>query len=40
VEEEFRLQQSRVATKNYEAFAQFAGEVDLVQQRDLLFEKK
>lgn len=40
VEEEFRLTQSRVAPKSYDAFAQFAGEVDLVQQRDLLFEKK
>lgn len=40
VEEEFRLAQSRIAPGKYEAFAQFAGEVDLVQQRDLLFEKK
>ena len=40
VEEDFRLTQSRVPTKQYEAFGQFAGEVDLVQQRDLLFEKR
>jgi hypothetical protein len=40
VEEDFRLTQSRVPTKLYEAFGQFAGEVDLVQQRDLLFEKR
>ncbi|MFT3713780.1 MAG: tetratricopeptide repeat protein [Archangium sp.] len=40
IEEEFRLTQSRVPTKQYDAFAQFAGEVDLVQQRDLLFVKK
>lgn len=40
VDEDFRLTQSRVPTKQYEAFVQFAGEVDLVQQRDLLFEKR
>lgn len=39
-DEDFRLQQSRVPTKDYDRFAQFAGELDLVQQRDLLFEKK
>ena len=40
VEEEFRLFQARIPTRAYDAFVQFAGEVDLVQQRDLLFEKK
>jgi hypothetical protein len=40
VTEDFRVLQSRVASAQYEAFGQFAGEVDLVQQRDLLFEKK
>jgi formylglycine-generating enzyme required for sulfatase activity len=40
VEEDFHLLQARVPTRQYEAFVQFAGEVDLVQQRDLLFEKK
>lgn len=40
VEEEFSLTQSRVSPKDYDAFGQFAGELDLVQQRDLLFEKK
>jgi hypothetical protein len=38
--EDFRLVQSRIAVKDYERFAQFAGEVDLLQQRDLLFEKQ
>lgn len=38
--EEFRLTQSRVPTKEYDRFAQFVGELDLVQQRDLLFEKR
>lgn len=38
-EEDFRLTQSRVSTKDYDRFAQFAGELDLLQQRDLLFEK-
>ncbi len=40
VNEVFRLTQSRVPPKLYDAFAQFAGEVDLLQQRDLLFEKR
>lgn len=40
VNESFRLTQARVAPKQYEAFTQFAGEVDLLQQRDLLFEKR
>jgi hypothetical protein len=40
INEEFRLGEARIAVKDYDAFAQFAGEVDLVQQRDVLFEKK
>jgi hypothetical protein len=40
VTEDFRLAQARVAPKDYEAFAQFAGEVDLLQQRDLQFERR
>jgi cellulose synthase operon protein C len=40
IEEEFHLAQARIAPKSYEAFAHFAGEVDLVQQRDVLFEKR
>jgi hypothetical protein len=40
VSEAFRLTQSRVPPKAYDAFAQFAGEVDLLQQRDLLFERQ
>ncbi len=39
VTEDFRLMQSRIAPAQYEAFGQFAGEVDLVQQRDVLFEQ-
>lgn len=37
VTEDFRLDQARISPKDYADFAQFAGEVDLVQQRDLLF---
>lgn len=33
------LKQARVAPKQYEAFAQFAGEVDLMQSRDLLVQQ-
>lgn len=40
VDENFSLLQSRVPPKDYEAFGQFAGEVDLVQQRELLFRKQ
>jgi hypothetical protein len=40
VEEVYRLDQARVAPKDYERFAQFAGEVDLLQQRDLLIERR
>jgi len=40
IDEDFALTQARVPTSQYEAFVQFAGELDLVQQRDLLFEKK
>lgn len=40
VEEDYRLSQSRVPPALYERFAQFAGELDLLQQRDLLIEKK
>ena len=40
VDEDFSLTQARVPPKDYEAFGQFAGEVDLVQQRDLLFRAK
>ena len=40
IEEDFHLTQARIAPRQYDAFVQFAGEVDLVQQRDLLFEKK
>ena len=40
VEEESRVAKARVSPEQYEAFAQFAGEVDLIQARDLLVEKK
>lgn len=40
VDEDYRLDQARVAPKDYDRFAQFAGEVDLLQQRDLLIERK
>jgi cellulose synthase operon protein C len=39
VEEDYRLDQARVPTNQYEGFAQFAGEVDLIQTRDLLIQK-
>ena len=40
VEEDYRLEQARVAPKDYDKFAQFAGELDLLQQRDLLIERR
>ncbi len=39
VTEDFRLSQSRIGPALYEAFAQFAGEVDLLQQREVVFQK-
>jgi hypothetical protein len=39
VTEDFRLSQSRLAPRDYEAFGQFAGQVDLLQQREVFFEK-
>ncbi|MBL9038086.1 MAG: hypothetical protein JNG84_06200 [Archangium sp.] len=40
IDEEVRIQQARVSPRDYEAFGQFAGEVDLVQGRDVLIEKR
>jgi hypothetical protein len=40
VEEEHHLVQARVPVKDYETFGTFAGEVDLVQGRDVVLEKK
>jgi hypothetical protein len=40
VEEDFRLFMSRVPAKEYERFGLFAGEVDLLQQRDVLLLKR
>jgi len=39
VTEAFHLEQSRIAPQDYQAFGQFAGEVDLLQQREVFFEK-
>jgi tetratricopeptide (TPR) repeat protein len=39
VTESFRLDQSRIAPSEYDAFGQFAGEVDLLQQREVFFER-
>jgi len=40
LEEDYRLEMARVPPKDYDEFAHFAGEVDLIQGRDLLVEKK
>ncbi len=40
LEEDYRLQMARVAPKDYDDFAHFAGDIDLIQGRDLLVEKK
>lgn len=39
IDEDYRLRQARVPVEQYEVFGQFAGEVDLVQGRDLVLEK-
>ena len=39
IEETFRLEMSRIPIAQYEEFARFAGEVDLVQARDLVLER-
>lgn len=39
VSEDFHLAQSRIPPKLYESFGQFAGELDLLQQREITFEK-
>jgi tetratricopeptide (TPR) repeat protein len=39
VEENFRLEMARIPVAQYDEFARFAGEVDLVQARDLVVEK-
>ena len=39
ITEDFRLSQSRIPPNLYDAFAQFAGELDLLQQREVVFEK-
>lgn len=40
VEEDFQLRSGRIPAPEYLRFAQFAGEVDLLQGRDLLIRKK
>jgi tetratricopeptide (TPR) repeat protein len=40
VDEKFRLNMGRVPVDTYDDFAQFAGEVDLVQTRELVVEKR
>jgi len=40
VEEEYEVRMARIPPEGYEAFSEFAGQVDLVQARDLLVEKK
>ena len=39
IEEDYRLDAARIPPREYEDFASFAGEVDLVQQRDLVIRK-
>lgn len=40
IDELLRIEMSRIPVKQYDAFSTFAGEVDLVQTRDLLVERK
>ncbi|MBL8951890.1 MAG: hypothetical protein JNK82_13995 [Myxococcaceae bacterium] len=40
IDETYRIEMARVPPADYERFGQFAGEVDLVQGRELLAEKK
>ncbi|MGO8969124.1 MAG: hypothetical protein ACLQDQ_06095 [Myxococcaceae bacterium] len=39
VEENYRLDMARIPVARYDAFAQFAGEVDLLQSRDLVLRR-
>jgi len=40
IEETYRLDMARVPSSEYDEFARFAAEVDLIQSRDLVVEKK
>ncbi len=40
VEEEFLLEMARIPTAQYEKFAHFAGQLDLLQTRDMMVEKR
>jgi hypothetical protein len=40
VDELYRLEMARIAPRDYEAFSRFAGEMDLVQSRDLVLIKR
>ena len=39
VDETLRVERGRIPVKQYEEFAHFAGEVDLIQSRDLVLKK-
>ena len=39
LDETLRLERARIPVKQYEDFAHFAGEVDLIQSRDLVLVK-
>ncbi len=40
LDEQYRIERGRIPANEYEAFGQFAGEVDLFQARDLVIEKQ
>lgn len=40
IDEKYRIEMARVPPQDYDKFGQFAGEVDLVQGREMLAEKK
>ena len=40
LDEKYRIEMARVPPADYDKFGQFAGEVDLVQGREMLAEKK
>jgi hypothetical protein len=40
IDEDYLLRMARIPIDKYDGFARFAGEVDLLQARDLVLEKK
>jgi tetratricopeptide (TPR) repeat protein len=40
IDESYRLNMARIAPKDYEPFSRFAGEVDLIQSRDVVLAKQ